>query len=257
MRKCLLFLILIDLLVYAGKLSAQSSLSTLDVVCWDPEWLGDTFGNGPPDKDLKEANVKKIMRCIDADLYGLAEIVDSMRVRRLVYSLGNSVYGFVISPFCSDNTTGTGASWLNGQKQAFIYRKSIFSNVTVRGLLRTSSNAYTNWASGRFLYMLSATVSINSINKSMNFIVIHGKSGSTASDYDRRKGGAQELKDTLDAQVSTTTNFIIGDFNDAFNTSIYAGAGGVSSFISIVADSTDGDHYKSFTLPPGNAGQTS
>jgi hypothetical protein len=257
MKKGLFVLLITGLLIFTDKLHAQSSASTLDVVSWNLEWFGDTFGNGPANKDLQEANVKKIMRVLDADLYGLCEIVDSMRVRRLVDSLGNTEYGFVISPFCSSNTTGTGASWLNGQKLAFIYRKSIFSNVTTRGLMRSSSNAYTNWASGRFPFMLSATVTINSISKNMNFIVIHGKSGSTASDYQRRQGGAQELKDTLDAKFSTTNNFIIGDFNDALNTSIYAGAGGVSSFISIVADSTDADHYKSITLPLGNAGQTS
>lgn len=239
-----------------GTLKAQSSPSTLDVVSWNLEWFGDN-NNGPANNDLQEANAKKIIRFLDADLYGLVEIVDSMRVRRLVDSLGNTVYGYVISPFCSGNTTGTGNGWLSGQKLAFIYRKSIFSSIVVRGLLRTSSAAYTPWASGRFPYMLSATVTINSVSKNINFIVIHGKAGATMDDYQRRQAGAQELKDTLDANFSTANIILIGDYNDALNTSIYAGAGGISSYISIVADSTDADHYRSLTLPLGNAGQTS
>jgi len=86
--------------------------------------------------------------------------------------------------------------------------------------------------------------------------VLHGKSGSTASDYTRRLAGAQELKDTLDAQFSTANTFIIGDYNDALNQTISVGSGPQSSYQPIVVDSTDADHYKSITLPLAYAGQT-
>lgn len=105
--------------------------------------------------------------------------------------------------------------------------------------------------------MFSATATINSVSKDINFIVIHGKAGSTSTDYDRRKAGAQELKDTLDAQFANTINIIIGDYNDALNTTISTGSGPASSFQPIIADSTDADHYKSITLPLGVAGQSS
>ena len=95
------------------------------------------------------------------------------------------------------------------------------------------------------------------MSKDINFIVIHGKAGSTSTDYDRRKAGAQELKDTLDAQFANTINIIIGDYNDALNTTISTGSGPASSFQPIIADSTDADHYKSITLPLGVAGQSS
>lgn len=256
MKKTLPFLLLCLALYGNQSLTAQSTASTLDVVSWNLEWFGST-SNGPSNKDLQETNAKKILRYLNADLYGMVEVVDSMRFRRLVDSLGNNEYGFFISPFCSNNTTGTGNGWLTGQKLGFIYRKSIFSNVRTRGLLRTSSTAYTNWASGRFPYMFSATATINNVSKDVNFIVIHGKAGSTASDYDRRKAGAQELKDTLDAQFANTINIIIGDYNDALNTTISTGSGPESSYQPIIADSTDADHYKSITLPLGVAGQSS
>ncbi len=250
-------LFLLSLSIFVSKLiAAQSTASTLDVVSWNIEWFGST-SSGPSNDDLQEANTKKILRYLNADLYGMVEVVDTMRFRRLVDSLGSNEYGFFISPFCSNNTTGTGNGWTSGQKLGFIYRKSIFSNIRTRGLLRSSSTAYTNWASGRFPYMFSATATINSVSKDINFIVIHGKAGSTASDYDRRKAGAQELKDTLDAQFANTINIIIGDYNDALNTTISTGSGPESSYQPIIADSTDADHYKSITLPLGVAGQSS
>jgi len=249
------YLLLFTGLLFSYTGIAQSSANTLDIVSWNLEWFG-SASNGPADKNLQESNASKIIQWLNADLYGLVEIVDTMRLRKVVDYIGADEYGFVVSPFCSLATTNTGSNWLNGQKLAFIYRKSVFSNVTTRGLLRNSSNAYTNWASGRFPFMLSATVSINGISREMNFIVVHGKAGSTQTDYLRRLGGAQELKDSLDANFSTATSFMIGDYNDALNTSIYTSAS-VSSFNPIIMDSTDTDHYTSITLPLGAAGQTS
>lgn len=233
----------------------QSAANMLDVVSWNMEWFGSS-SNGPSNDDLQEANAKKIMRYLGADIYGLVEVVDTMRFRRLVDSLGNTEYGYFISPFCSNNTTGTGNGWLTGQKLGFIYRKSMFSNVRTRGLMRSSSTAYTNWAAGRFPYMFSATATINGVSKDINFIVIHGKAGDTDADFIKRKGGAQELKDTLDAQFANTINIIIGDYNDALNTTISTGSGSQTSYQPIVVDSTDADHYKSITLPLGVIGQT-
>lgn len=244
----------IALLLSTGT-KAQSTANTLDVVSWNLEWFG-AASNGPSNDNLQETNVKKILRYLDADIYGMVEVVDTMRFRRLVDSLGNTEYGYFISPYCSNNTTGTGNGWLSGQKLAFIYRKSVFSNIRTRGLMRTSSTAYTNWAAGRFPYMFSATSTINGVSKDINFIVIHGKAGDTDADFIKRKGGAQELKDTLDAQFANTINIIIGDYNDALNTTISTGSGTISSYQPIIADSTDGDHYKSITLPLGVAGQT-
>lgn len=255
MKKRFYLLAVSSFLLLTVTTIAQSTPGTLDVVSWNLEFYG-SANNGPSNDDLQETNAKIILRYLNADIYGLIEIVDTMRLRRLVDSLGNSEYGFAIAPFCSNNTTGTGNGWLTGQKLAFIYRKSMFTNVRTRGLLRTSATAYTNWASGRFPYMLSATATINGTSKDVNFIVIHGKAGSTGSDYDRRKAGAQELKDTLDAQFANTTNIIIGDYNDALNTTISTGSGPASSYQPIIEDSTDADHYKSITLPLGVAGQS-
>lgn len=253
MKKSLLLFICIA--AAALQTRSQSTPNTLDVVSWNIEWFG-ASGNGPADNDLQESNVKKILRYLDADLVGLVEVVDTMRTRRLVDSLGSANYGYVISPYCTQATSPSGGAWLSGQKLAFIYKKSVFSNVTTRGLLRSSGIANANWASGRFPFMLSATVTINGISKDMNFIVIHAKAGSTFDDFTKRLGGAQEMKDTLDTQYNTANNLIIGDYNDALNTSIYTGSA-TSSYLPFVSDSTDSDHFKSVTFPLGASGQTS
>ncbi|MGQ0738233.1 MAG: T9SS type A sorting domain-containing protein [Bacteroidota bacterium] len=253
MKKTLLLLFFLS--VFCLRPSAQGSNANLDVVSWNLEFFGSPSA-GPGDDDLQEANAKKLMRWMDADLYGMVEIVDTMRFRRLVDSLGNTEYGFFIAPYCSGNTTGTGNGWLTGQKQAFIYRKSVFSNISTRGIMRNSANGYTNWASGRFPYLFSATATINGTSRAVNFILLHGKAGSTQDDYLKRAGACVELKDSLDAYFSSTNNYIIGDFNDALHLSIYPGAS-TSSYHTIVSDSTDADHYKSITLPLGVAGQTS
>ncbi len=245
---------LIGLALLVKTVNAQSSASTFDVVSWNIEFFGAPYASGPANKDLQEENVKKICRFFDADIYGLAEVVDSMRLRRLVDSLGSD-FDFRIAEYCSDGVIGSNG-WRQGQKQAFIFKKSIFSNISTRGMMRSSATAVSNWANGRVPYLLNADVSINSVTKNINFIMLHAKSGSTASDYTRRLAGAQELKDTLDAHYASTLNFIIGDFNDALHTTIYTGAS-VSSYSPIVADSTDSDHYKSISLPLGVAGQTS
>lgn len=248
------FVIIAVCLLSFSSAFSQGSANTLDVVSWNMEWFGSST-NGPTDDNLQEANAGKILKWLDADLYGLVEIVDTMRLRRVVDYLGNTEFGFYISPFCSLATSPSSGNWLPGQKLAFIYRKSVFSNVSARGLLTTSSSAYSNWASGRFPYMLSATVTINNESKNINFIVIHGKAGSTQSDYTRRLAAAQELKDSFDLRFPTANIILIGDYNDALNTSIYASAS-VTSYNPIVMDSTDADHYNSITLPLGAAGQT-
>jgi len=85
--------------------------------------------------------------------------------------------------------------------------------------------------------------------------VIHGKSGSAAADYDRRKTAAQEFKDSLDTEYPNKINIIIGDYNDdLYKTICTACTTNITSYDPIVKDSAN---YKSLTLPLSKAGQTS
>jgi len=235
--------------------TAQNSEQTLDVVCWNIEWFGSTT-NGPSNDNLQEQNVIKVLRYLNADIYALCEVVDTMRFRRVADSLGNN-FSYRISDYCSLASSPNDPDWLTGQKLAFIYNKTIFSNVTVRKFMGSSSQAYTNFASGRFPYLLNANVTINGFTRNMNFFLIHGKAGTTTTDYNRRQAAATEMKDSLDLRFPNAINLIIGDFNDDFDQTISTGSGTLSSYDVIIKDSTDADHYKAISLPLSYAGQAS
>lgn len=228
--------------------------ATLDIVNWNIEWFGST-SNGPTDDNLQQANVKKVMDSLQSDIYALSEIVDTVRLMNLANSLGG--YSYKVSDFSSLAANPSSPNYATGQKLAFIYKTSIVTNVKVRGLLKTSTTAYHSWASGRFPYLMEADIVNGSATKKYHFIVIHGKAGATLSDYSRRKAGAKELKDTLDAQFSPASGGIIllGDYNDDLDSTITPGIiPALTSYDDIVKDSTDADHYKSITMPLSLAG---
>ena len=254
MKQLLRITLFTILLAGNEKITAQSSSATLDVISWNLEYFGAPYASGPANKDLQEANAKKLMRYFDADIYGLVEIVDTVHLRKLRDSLGTN-YEYIIAPYSTDGLIGSNG-WRQSQKLAYLYKKDIFSNISTRGLMLTSPTADYNWASGRLPFLMKADATVNGITKTIYFILIHGKAGSTATDYNRRLAGAQELKDTLDAQFSNVNVMIIGDYNDALNQTISSGSGPQSSYQPIVLDSLDADHYKSITIPLANAGQT-
>ncbi|MCW3073024.1 MAG: C-terminal target protein [Flaviaesturariibacter sp.] len=243
-----------------AKGNSYTQATTLNIANWNIEWFGSTSsGQGPTDDDLAQANAKKVMDYMSADAYGVAEIVNTTRFGNLVSSL-NGGYSYVIgSDFCS-----SGGSCNTDQKLAFVYKTSMFSNVTARPLLRGSASAESNWSSGRFPYLVNANVTKNGQTSNINFIVVHAKAntGNTAEQidaYNRRKAGVQELKDTLDTHFANANIVILGDFNDDLDRTIAptTGVDTVSSWQPIVVDSTDANHYKSLTLFLSNAGLAS
>jgi len=105
---------------------------------------------------------------------------------------------------------------------------------------------------------LQADVVNGTATKKMNFILVHGKSGSTASDHLRRKDGAKELKDTLDASFNAANVMILGDYNDDLDSTISEGVNpALTSFDDIVKDSTDADRYKSVSMILSKTGHNS
>ncbi len=227
---------------------------TLNIVNWNIEWFG-SAASGPADEVLQQANAKTTMEYINADAYALAEIVDATRFGNLVSSLAGG-YSYVLGEFCSSGATP--AACASAQKLAFVYKTSVFSNVTARPLMNngTGSTAYTNWASGRYPYLVNATVNKNGVTKNINFIVLHAKAqgtGTEVTDYNRRKGGVDEMKDTLNTYFSNANVMILGDFNDDLDSTIVPEGLGInpriSSYTTLISDSTDTDSYRSVTLP--------
>ena len=233
--------------------AAQNNQTSFKLLSWNIEWFGSP-ANGPQDLGLQETNVVKVLKQINADIMGFCEVVDTFRFRRVCDSLGSG-YNFKIADFCSNNTTGTGNGWLTGQKLGFIYKKSLVSNVSFRGFMRSSSSAYTNFSSGRFPYLMNADVTLNGITKNINFFLIHGKaegSPCAASDYNKKYAAAKEMKDSLDLELPNALSVIVGDYNDDLKQTISTCAGStLSSYDPIIKDSAN---YKSITLPLSRAG---
>ena len=231
--------------VYGNSVNRSN---TIDIVNWNIEWFGSN-GFGPSDKNLQETNVKKVLRYLDADIYALIEVVDTIRFRRLIDSLGSN-WGYTISPFCTGAATPSGSNWLSGQKMALVYKKDMVSNVSGRGLMLSSATASSNWANSRVPYLVTADVTNKGdVTKTINFFIIHAKSGSTASDYDRRYAGVKEMKDSLDAIFSNSNVMILGDYNDDLVSTISTGSGPVTSWDPILKDSVGTKFYKALTLP--------
>lgn len=232
--------------------SSQTGTGTLDIICWNVEWFGGT--QGPADNDLQQNNVQQVLQTLGADVYALEEVVDTLRLKSVVDNLPG--YAYKVSYYTSSAPDPSSGNYATGQKLALVYKTSVLSNVTARGLMASSPTASSNWASGRVPFLVNADATINGTTRNISFLVLHGKSGDALSDYNARKAGTDELKDTLDAQFSSANVIILGDYNDDLDISISApnGGGPVSSYTTLIGDSTDADSYKALSLPLSKAG---
>ncbi|MEN9884600.1 MAG: hypothetical protein RLZZ420_1817, partial [Bacteroidota bacterium] len=221
---------------------------TLDIVNWNIEWFGSkTTGFGPADDDLAQANIKKIMDSLNADVYAFSEVVDTLRFSKLIASMPE--YGYKLTDYCSGAASNNTAAYAVGQKLAFVYRKSIFSNIAARGMLRQSESARVNWANGRFPFLNEATFNSNLGGAKINFILLHGKSGNTLADHQKRVDATKELKDSLDLFFKHMPLVILGDFNDDLDTAITSGISALpSAYASFVNDSVGLSHYKAVSF---------
>jgi hypothetical protein len=239
---------------------------TLEVANWNIEWFGSTVsGQGPTDDALQQANATTILTGLAADVYGLAEVVDTVRFRNMVAQLSANTgvqYGYKICDFGSYADDANDPDYAGDQKLAFIYRKGVVQPVLFQGLLRctqaTNCPAYTPWASGRFPYLMAANVTLDGVTRRVNFVVIHAKANATATspnDWQRRKDGADLLKTYLDTTYPGGNTLIVGDYNDVLNGTIATGVTPpVSSYITFLNDVAN---YTPLTLALANAGAQS
>jgi hypothetical protein len=237
-----------------------TSLRSLKVVNWNIEWFGSPAQN-PANDSLQQANVTTILKKLDADIFALAEVVDTARFRTVVSQLNG--YSYILSDFGSYADSIADPDYISAQKLAFVYKTSIISSIRSYGILRKggSSNAYYNWSSGRFPFLMEAKAKLNGDSARINFIVIHAKANTgTAAEkitsWQRRKDGNLELKDSLDAQYPSSNFVILGDFNDALDKTITIerAPDTTTSYIDFMNDTI---HYKPLTLPLALAGQQS
>ncbi|MFI5129037.1 MAG: HYR domain-containing protein [Chitinophagales bacterium] len=240
--------------------------STLEIVNWNMEWFGSTDPSlGPTNDPLQEQNAKTILQSIGADLYALVEVVDEARLQNIVNQMPG--YSYVICNYGSHtNINENNPSPLSqAQKEAFVYKTSVFSNITTMPLLSQGTNspadlsnpAYNYWSSGRFPFLMSADVTLNCVTKNVKFVLCHAKANTspTATAYQRRKQGADTLHFTLNALFPGENIIILGDINDDLDSTITAGISPrITSWSSFTNDSVN---YPALTLPLSRAGKKS
>ena len=237
-----------------------TSLRSLKVVNWNMEWFGSPAQN-PANDSLQQANVTTILKSLDADIFALAEVVDTARFRAVVSRMPG--YSYVLSGFGSYADSLTDADYTSAQKLAFVYKTAVIRKIRAYGVLRQggSSNAYYNWSSGRFPYLMEATARLGSDSAHIQFILLHAKANTGAgaekvTAWHRRKEGLKELKDTLDGQYPYSNIIMLGDFNDDLSKTITTELlpDTTTSYIDFINDSAD---YKPLTLPLSLSGQRS
>lgn len=246
------------------KATSIDPVNTLEIVNWNIEWFGSTT-LGPTNNAQQQANVQTVLQNVGADLYGLVEVVDESRLATIVSNMPG--YSYVISNYGSHtNTSESGAGPLSeAQKLAFVYKTSVFSNITAEPLVSQGINsvadltnpAYNYFASGRFPYMMTADVTLNGITKTIRFILIHGKANTspTATSYARRKAGSDTLQYTLNNLYPNDNIVVLGDINDDLDQTITDGI--VPATTSYVAFTTDNTNFFSPTLALSLAGKKS
>ncbi len=220
--------------------------NTLEVVNWNIEWFGST-ANGPTNDALQQANVQTILQNIGADIYGLTEIVNETRLAAVVGNMPG--YAYVISNYGSHTNTSANppSNLAEAQKLAYVYKTSIFSNVTTAPLLSQGINssgditnpAYNYFASGRFPYMLTANATLNGITQTVRFVLVHGKANTspTTISYNRRKSGSDTLHFTLNNLYPNDKIVVLGDYNDDLDSTITAGINPkITSYVAFTND---------------------
>ncbi len=216
------------------KGTSIDAAKTLEVVNWNMEWFSTPDPTlGPTNKALQRQNAQTVLQNIGADLFALVEVVDTAALGDIVRTMPG--YNYIICNYGSHgNPYEAGASPMNVlQKEAFVYKTSVFTNIDTTSLLSNGVNtaadlsnpAYNYWSSGRYPFMMTADVTLQGVTKRIHFVAVHAKANTapTATAYARRKSGADSLHFLLNTMYPNDNIIILGDFNDDLDSTITDG----------------------------------
>jgi endonuclease/exonuclease/phosphatase family metal-dependent hydrolase len=197
---------------------ARGTATTLDIASWNIEWFGDT-GNGPTNEALQLSNARDVIGGTDFDIWGLAEIVSTTQFNSLV----NQLSGY--AGFLANNSFVTnGAAFYSDfnnleQKVGFVYKTSVVTPLSAAVILTRNDTDF----AGRPPLEVRIRISLNGRTEDAAVIVMHPKCCADSSSYQRRVNASNALKAYLDATFPTQKVWVVGDWNDDVDTSIFSG----------------------------------
>jgi endonuclease/exonuclease/phosphatase family metal-dependent hydrolase len=195
---------------------------TFDLVTWNTNWLGNR-SSGPTNEPLQQANFKRVLDSLQADIFVFQEVSNQTFYRDFVAKYPN------YKGFCS-STYSLGGVADDAQRVCFLYRRDVVDSVSARPLLRNAtplpnypSDPARFWASGRLPFMFTADVNIDGVKKRVNIVGLHARANTSATtipladrelQYRQRRYDVEVLKDSLDKFYANDNLFIVGDYND-------------------------------------------
>lgn len=199
----------------AVSVPAQGSATTLDIASWNLEWFGST-SNGPTDEALQESNVRDVIAGTDFDLWGLEEVVSNTQFNTMVSQLPGYT-GFV----ANDPMVVNGSAFYSAseQKVALLYKPSIVTVQSAQVILTQNDSDF----AGRPPLEVKLQFSLNGTTVNAVVIVFHAKCCADSTSYQRRVNASNALKAYVDATYPTQKVWVIGDWNDDVDTSIFSG----------------------------------
>ena len=229
---------------------ARGQAATLDVGSWNIEWFGD-LANGPKSESQQQENVRAVLAGVGLDLWGVEEVVDTVKFQRTV----NLVPGYATVLVSDPNVTGRSLYSTGEQKVGLVYRTDevqLVSAAVILGDLGSTGGPF----AGRPPLEVKLRVSPGGAPaQDLVVIVVHMKAFDDETSYSRRAAASAALKDYLDANHATTKVAVIGDFNDDVDTSITAGK--ASPYANFVQDSADYTFVTGVLSAAGGASTTS
>lgn len=214
---------------------------TFDLVAWNTNWLGNK-SNGPTNEPLQQANFKRVLDSLQADIFVFEEVSNQQFYRDFVAKYTN------YKGFCS-STYSLGGVADESQRVCFLYKKGVVDSVAARPLLKNAnllpsypSDPARFWASGRLPFMFTADVNIDGVKKRVNIIGLHARANTSAStntlaerelQYRQRRYDVEVLKDSLDKFYPNDNLFIVGDYNDD-----------VDETVSVITSTTESSYKK-------------
>jgi endonuclease/exonuclease/phosphatase family metal-dependent hydrolase len=167
----------------------------------------------------------------DFDIWGLEEVVSTTQFNSLVSQLPGYA-GFL----ANDPSVVNGAAFYSDfsnleQKVGLLFKTSVASVLSAAVILTQNDADF----AGRPPLEVKLRVSLNGTTEDVVVIVMHPKCCSDATSYQRRVNASNALKTYLDATYPTQKVWVIGDWNDDVDTSIFTGH--ASPYQNFVSDS--------------------